>query len=55
MCKEIALKGYFQGVRKIAQVAGKTAQVWKGIAQVVRKTAQHQVKIARVDEETAQG
>lgn len=39
----------------IAQVAGKTAQVWKGIAQVVRKTAQHQVKIARVGEETAQG
>lgn len=41
MCKEIALKGYFQGVRKIAQVAGKTAQ--------------HQVKIARVGKETAQG
>jgi len=30
MCKEIALKGYFQGVRKIAQV-------WKGIAQVGSK------------------
>jgi len=37
MCKEIALKGYFQGVRKIAQVAGKTAQVWKEIAQVGSK------------------